>query len=155
MYPQNAVRIVLDKPIVAPVTLLCQYKTMFTTDDVFEQILETLSLSEEEMPYSQKLRGLNFLRVWLDSNMYPEDKLIKNTKKIIDDILSIGFMSENVEFVDLCYEIRILLNKKRSFSQEGLCKPNKLSYEIEKMLEIDHSKNPSYEDFINHSYRKL
>jgi hypothetical protein len=150
MYPQDASKIDFNKPIISPQTLLCKYRDLFTTDEVFEQILENFGLPDVEMPVLQKLRNLNFLRVWLESHLYPEEKITKKRRKIIDDILNIGFKSEAFEMVDLCYEINLLLDKSRSFSQEGFVSPKVIRYELEKIFQSELHKEYDYEELVDH-----
>ncbi len=152
MYP---LRVVTNEncrevPVMSPITFLCSYKNFLTTESFFEQALRAMHLPEDEMPYIQKLRVLNLVRVWLDSHLYQDETITRHMKGSIGKILAIGFVSEKQEFMDLCHEIFFILEEHdlSCFSPERFSLP-KNNYDVEKMLVSDQLKTPNYFQFIN------
>lgn len=152
MYPLRVVTNDLSRefPVMSPITFLCSYKKFVTTESLFEQALRAMTLTEDEMPYVQKLRVLNLVRVWLDSHLYQDELITRHMKGTIGKILAMGFVSDKQEFVDLCHEIFFLLEEHEMscFSPEKFS-PSKITYEVEKMLFVDQSKIPNYINLLH------
>lgn len=150
MYPlSNVTNTNEEIPIISPLTFLCSYKQYVTTDELFEVALKSMSLPEKEMPYLQKLRILNFIRVWLSSHFYEDEVITRHMKGIIGKIIALGFASEKLEFTDLCHEIYSLLEEHENICFEpNPISPTKVPLEIDKMLFLDQGKT-SYTNFIN------
>jgi hypothetical protein len=139
-----------ETPIMAPITFLCSYKGFVTTDEFFEQVLRVIQLPDAEMPYLQKLRDVNLVRVWLSSHLFDNEKITRNNKTIIYSIITVGISSRKQEFADLCYEIYYLLEKRINLSvTKGVSYSLTEPYEVEQMLNIEKIRNPRYNDFLN------
>ena len=152
MYPLRAVTNDLSRefPVMSPITFLCSYKKFVTTENLFEQALRAVTLSEEEMPYVQKLRVLNLVRVWLDSHLFQDEPITRHMKGTIGKILAIGFVSEKQEFKDLCHEIFFLLEEyEMSCFLPEKFSPSKIPCRVENILCVDQSKIPNYINLLH------
>jgi len=140
----------IEIPVISPIMFICSYKEFVTTEELFEVALKAISLPEKEMPYMQKLRILNFIRLWLSSHFYQDEEITRHMKAIIGKILTIGFASEKLEFLDLCHEICFLLEQHEMACFEIMAiSPTKTSYDIRNMLQIEQGKTSNYINFLH------
>ncbi len=135
-------------PLLAPITYLCSYKNFVTTKELFKQALLVLRLPKTEMPYMQRLRVLNFIRLALQSLIIEDQEFTKNIKETIREIILLQVF-EKQEFTDLCHEIQYLLEKNKSDSlSEKFRISFKPTYQVENFLSGD-TAIPDYTQFLD------
>lgn len=153
MYPlRNVVNEENEKiPVMAPITFLCSYKDMVTTRELFEQAFRVMLLPDKEMPYVQKLRVLNFIRIFFSSHLHEDEKMPENVVDLVKKIGTCSQESLKPEFMDLYNEILMILEEKESFFQNGLKNEELIpNYKVEAFLALSPAKLGNYPEFLNY-----
>lgn len=150
LYPSRGPKNTLEEvPLMSPITFLYSYKNYLTTPELFNQALCVLNLPELDMPYLQKLRVLNFLRVGIGSNLIQSQDFNNNVRSVINKIILMQ-TTKKQEFKDICNEIQFLSEKNELDSLLEKCEmPSKILYPVEKFFLADTFKPMQYAEFLN------
>ncbi len=96
-------------PLFPPITLLCVYKEFVSTEDLFKNIAIIIESKSDWIPWYQKLRIMNFCRVWLESNLYITEKKSPAVQNGLKKIIQVGMAHDDNEMNKACNELQELL----------------------------------------------
>lgn len=140
----------LSTPQFAPITFLCSYEKLgLTKEDLFVHAVSSLKMSDAAIPYLQKLRILNFLRLFLACYLKRDEEITAPIIESIKAIREIAFKRDSAEFLDLVYEIDHLLRQKLTVPLLNL-----KAYPLKQILDVSHLfyeplNGVKYTDFLN------
>ncbi|HRD55475.1 MAG TPA: RasGEF domain-containing protein, partial [Parachlamydiaceae bacterium] len=104
-------------PQFPPITFLCTYEKLgIITEDLFVQAAKSIAIEDIYMPYLQKLRILNFLRLFLASHLRKDEEITEPMLASIETMREFGYKIQKAEFTDLIYEIDHLLEQRKKSS---------------------------------------